>query len=145
MDLLKWRFLKTPAFWLHVDARKRRFSKYDDVIRHIRLAQRMLLKACYRIYIILALSCVRAKTIQIRYVWMFIFLKTEKSPFSKIPGYVWTGPKYNMTQRKLCLTCQRKPFAMLINGLGAFSQENYHVNFAESIIFCFPYDTVTRR
>ena len=38
----KWRFLKTPAFCLHVDGRKRRFSKYDDVIRHILLAQRML-------------------------------------------------------------------------------------------------------
>ena len=77
---------------------------------------------------------------------MRIFLKTEKkAPFSKISGYVRTGPKYNMTQRKVCLTCQRKPFAMLINGLGAFSLENYHVNFAESIIFCFPYDTVTRR
>ena len=125
--------------------RKRRFSKYDDVIRHILLAQRMLLKACYRIYIILAFSCVRAKTIQIRYVWMFIFWKTEKCPFSKIPGYVWTGPKYNMTQRKSCLTCQRKPFAMLINGLGAVFQENYHGNFAESIICCEPHDLVSHR
>ena len=141
----KWRFLKTPAFCLHVDGRKRRFSKYDDVIRHILLAQRMLLKACYRIYIILTFSCVWAKTIQIRYVWMFIFLKTEKSPFSKIPGYVWTGPKYNMTQRKSCLTCQRKPFAMLINGLGAVFQENYHGNFAESIICCEPHDLVSHR
>lgn len=137
--------MKTPAFRLHVDGRKRRFFEYDDVIRHILLAFRMLLKGCYRIYIILAFSWVRAKTIRIRFVWMHIFLKTEKSSFSKIPGYVWTGPKYNMTQRKLCLTCQRKPFAMLINGLGAVFQENYHVNFAESIIFCFPYDLVTRR
>lgn len=137
--------MKTPAFRLHVDGRKRRFFEYDDVIRHILLAFRMLLKGCYRIYIILAFSWVRAKTIRIRFVWMHIFLKTEKSSFSKIPGYVWTGPKYNMTQRKLCLTCQRKPFAMLINGLGAVFQENYHVNFAKSIIFCFPYDLVTRR
>ena len=50
-----------------------------------------------------------------------------------------------MTQRKSCVTCQREPFAMLISGLGAVFQENYHVNFAESIIFCFPYDIVTRR
>ena len=105
----------------------------------------MLLYLLNGIYIILAFSCGRAKTIRIRYVWMRIFLKTEKYTFSKISGYVWTGPKYNLTQRKFCLTRQRKPFAMLINGLGAFFQENYHVNFAESIIFCFRYDLVTRR
>ena len=35
-------------------------------------------KACYRISIALAFSCGRAKTIRIRYVWMGIFLKTEK-------------------------------------------------------------------
>ena len=69
----------------------------------------------------------------------------KKSPFSKISRYLWTGPEYNMTQRKSCVTCQREPFAMLISGLGAVFQENYHVNFAESIIFCFPYDIVTRR
>ena len=41
--------------------------------------------------------------------------------------------------------CQRKPFAMLINGLGTVFQENYHVNFAESIICCEPHDLVSRR
>ena len=39
-----------------------------------------------------------------------------------------------MSQRKSCLTCQRKPFAMLIIDLGAVFQENYLVNFAESIM-----------
>ena len=76
---------------------------------------------------------------------VFFWKRRKKSPFSKISRYVWTGPEYNMTQRKACVTCQRKPFGMLINGLGAVFQENYHLNFAESIIFCFPYDLVTRR
>ena len=38
----------------------------------------MLNKVCYRISIVFAFSSRRAKTIWIRYVWMNIFLKTEK-------------------------------------------------------------------
>ena len=129
MDLLKWRFLKTPAFCLHVDARKRRFSKYDDVIRHIRLAQRMLSYLHY-FSVFVCTGENDSNTLSVD----AYFFETEKSPFSKIPGYVWTGPKYNMTQRKSCLTCQRKHFAMLINGFRRCLQENYHVNFEESNI-----------
>ena len=42
------------------------------------LARHILRKGYYRIYTVLAFSCGRAKTIRIRYVWMHIFLKTEK-------------------------------------------------------------------
>ena len=52
----------------------------------------MLCKRCYRISTVLAFSCGRAKTIQIRYVWTLKFLeKVEKIPFSKLSGYVWKG------------------------------------------------------
>ena len=42
----------------------------------------------------LAFSYGRAKTIRTRYVWTRIFLKNEggKISFSKISGYLWTGP-----------------------------------------------------
>ena len=36
-----------------------------------------VLKGCYRISIVLAFSSGRAKTIQIRYLWTLMFLKTE--------------------------------------------------------------------
>ena len=36
-----------------------------------------VLKGCYRISIVLAFSSGRAKTIQIRYLWTPVFLKTE--------------------------------------------------------------------
>ena len=68
--------------------------EYDDVVHHMLLTWRMLRKGCYRIYIVLAFSCGRAKTIRIRYVRMRFFFKRRKtSPFSKISGYVWPGPK----------------------------------------------------
>ena len=58
-----------------------------------KLARHILHKGYYRIYTVLAFSCGRAKTIRIRYVWMHIFLKTEKKfTFSKISGNVWPGP-----------------------------------------------------
>ena len=42
-----------------------------------------------------------ADTIRKRYVWTQIFINTEntekKSPFSKVPSYVWTGPKTTST------------------------------------------------
>ena len=58
----------------------------------------MLNKECYRISIVLAFSCERVKTTRIRYVWMRIFSfqkrRKKKSPFSKISGYLWTGPYF---------------------------------------------------
>ena len=52
----------------------------------------MLNKGYYRISIVLAFSCGRAKTTRIRYVWMRVFLKKEKKiSVLKISGYVWTG------------------------------------------------------
>ena len=66
-----------------------------DVIHH---HDTFLNKACYRISIALAFSCGRAKTIQIRYVWTpFFFEQRKKSPFSKISGYVLTGPNSSIT------------------------------------------------
>ena len=58
----------------------------------------MLNKACYRISIVLAISCGQAKTIRIRHVWMrlfFLLLENgeKKSVFSNISGYRWPGPK----------------------------------------------------
>ena len=50
----------------------------------------MLNKGCYRISIVLAFSCGRAKTIRIRFVWMRISLKTEKK---NLRFHVWTGPQ----------------------------------------------------
>ena len=74
----------------------------DFVIYHILLVLRMFCKGCYRYYPtsgVLAFSCGRAKTIQIRRAtsgsFFPCFLKTEKkSPFSKFAGYVFTGPKF---------------------------------------------------
>ena len=59
--------LQRGDFW------KRRLLVYDDVIHHMLLAWRMLIKECYRISIVLAFSYGRAKTILIRYVWMRLF------------------------------------------------------------------------
>ena len=55
--------------------------EYNDVVqqkniiklRHYIIALRMLNKACYRISIVLAISCGQAKTIRIRHVWMRLF------------------------------------------------------------------------
>ena len=58
----------------------------------------MLNKACYRISIVLAISCGQAKTIRIRHVWMRLFFfafgkRRKKSPFLNISGHMWPGPK----------------------------------------------------
>ena len=73
-------------------------GEQHDVIHHIPLALRMLCKGCYRISIVLAFLRERAKTIQIRYVWTPPFFeRRKKSPFSKISGYVFTGPNSSIT------------------------------------------------
>ena len=70
--------LQTGDFW------KRRLFVYmwtdenggfriDDVIHHILLAWRMLSRGSYRISIVVAFSCGRAKMIRICYVWMRFF------------------------------------------------------------------------
>ena len=70
--------LQTGDFW------KRRLFVYmwtdenggfriDDVIHHILLAWRMLNRGSYRISIVVAFSCGRAKMIRICYVWMRFF------------------------------------------------------------------------
>ena len=57
------------------------------------IIQRMPCGARNRISIVFVCSGGRAKTIQIRYVRTPIFRKLRnKSPFSKISGYVWTRP-----------------------------------------------------
>ena len=63
---------------------------YDDVIHHILLVLRILCWGCYRISIVLALSCGRAKTIQICFVCTRIsssssssFLEAEKTIIKK--------------------------------------------------------------
>ena len=73
-----------------VDGRKRRF--WNTMTSYI--IQRMSCKRHYRISIVLAFSCSRAKTIRIRYVWSRILFLTrnKKFPFTKISGYVWTKP-----------------------------------------------------
>ena len=64
---------------------------------HVLLAWRMLREGCYHIYIVVAFSWGQAKKIRIRYVRMRIFFKRWKnSPFSKISGYVWPGPKCDL-------------------------------------------------
>ena len=61
---------------------------YDDVIHHILLVLRILCWGCYRISIVLALSCGRAKTIQMYFVCThissFFFLEAEKTIIKKI-------------------------------------------------------------
>ena len=59
----------------------------------------------YHITFVFSLTCGRAKTIRIPYVWTGendsntlrvdanFFKNGEKPPFSKISAYVWTGPK----------------------------------------------------
>ena len=55
------------------------------IIHHILLALRMPCKGCHRISIVLALSCGRTKTIQIRYAWTRIFLLSFFSFFENGP------------------------------------------------------------
>ena len=79
-------FWKRRLFAFICGRTKSEVFEYDDVTHHILLAWPMLRKGCYLIYIILAFSCGQAQE-------CVIFLKTDKnSPFSKISGYLWTGP-----------------------------------------------------
>ena len=48
-------------------------KRHLTTVRHYIIALRMLNKACYRISIVLAISCGQAKTIRIRHVWMRLF------------------------------------------------------------------------
>ena len=69
----EWRFLKTPASRLRVpDGLKRGFLNSMRSYIHT-TSMRMLCKGCYRISIVLAFSCGRAKTVQIRHVWTHFF------------------------------------------------------------------------
>ena len=54
---------------------------YDDVIHHILLVLRILCWGCYRISIVLALSCGRAKTIQMYFVCTRISSSSSSSSF----------------------------------------------------------------
>ena len=55
-------------------------------------------------------TCGRPNTIGKHYMRTQIFLNMEKkSPFSKIPGYMWTGPKTTQpcdTKQRLCFCSQ---------------------------------------
>ena len=54
-------------------------KRHLTTVRHYIIALRMLNKACYRISIVLAISCGQAKTIRICHVWMrLFFLLLEK-------------------------------------------------------------------
>ena len=71
---------------------------YDDFVDHMLLVLRFLCGGCYRISIVLALSCGRAKTIQICFVCTSIssssssFLEAEKNNNKKIyPGTCGRG------------------------------------------------------
>ena len=73
--------------------------QYDDVIHHVLLAWRMLRKGCFRLSFVLAFSCGWPKTIRVHQVLMgsffcfFSLKRGKRSPFSKKPGCVCTGPK----------------------------------------------------
>ena len=78
----KWSFLEkdsTTRGWFRTPTWQLPFYWYGKPIWLAWCcARRMLNKVCYRISIVFAFSCRRAKTIWIRYAWMSIFLKTEK-------------------------------------------------------------------
>ena len=77
-------FWKRRLFAFICGRTKSEVFEYDDVTHHILLAWPMLRKGCYRIYIVLAFSCGRAKTIRIRYVRMRNFFENgEKILFFK--------------------------------------------------------------
>ena len=71
---------------------KREVLEYDDVIHHILLAWRMYRKWCYCIFIILAFSCERTKTIRIRYVWRRIFFEDGEKNLRLQKYLVTRGP-----------------------------------------------------
>ena len=68
--------------------------EYDDVIHHLLLAQRMLYEGCYSISIAQHFRRDgRSDSNTLRVEAYFFENGGNKSPFSKISGYVWTGPK----------------------------------------------------
>ena len=77
----EWRFLKTPAFRLRVDGRKRRF-----------LNTMMLYIICFQPD---AFSITDAIVFCFFFLFCFVFFfenGEKKNPFLKISWYVWTGP-----------------------------------------------------
>ena len=92
---------RLSGFLVRLDRRKRKFSNtmmsyitkgHLTTVRHYIIALRMLNKACYRISIVLAIWCGRAKTIRIRHVWMRLFIylffwKKEKK--ISVFKYIW--------------------------------------------------------
>ena len=103
---LGWRILKTEMYRIRVDGRKQRFSNtmmsclpfrtYDSKTLRVDAGffKYRKKKLRFRKY---PATCGWSNTIQKRYVWTKIFLNTEeKSPFSKIPGYLWRRPEMYM-------------------------------------------------
>ena len=103
-----WRFWKTLASRLRVYGRKLRRPNFLEELTRKRLLARGFRIRALRVCIVLAFSCKRAKTImtiEIRYVWTRSFFEKggKNHRFSKISGYVWTGPHTK------CARCLMQP------------------------------------
>ena len=95
--------------------------EYDDVVHHTLLALRMLRKRCYVLLSVFVWTA-ESDSNTLRVVAYFFENGENKSVFSKISGYVWTGPQFHDPDSfRLTHTSREGNFFFLFRGLSPWA------------------------